>query len=187
MILILKDGKNFIDAFRILKEEGFIKHYGISTDRIDVLKKFYNDSEGECVACECDYSLLNRTAEKEMFSFCEKNNIAVLTRGSLARGLLSGKYDLNTVFSEDSRKGWNVGGRNRTQYEQYMAKLERIKSICRELPLPQQAYRFVFSHPIHPNVVMGCTSIEQIKQNIKIASEYMDETIYSRLWSNVDG
>ena len=111
-----KDAESFIEAFRALRQEGFIHHYGISTDSLDVLKQFYEKSDGECTACECDFSLLHQAAQNGLFQFCNEHNIAIFTRGTLCRGLLSGKYDLNTIFQEPSRAEWNIGGKSRHVY-----------------------------------------------------------------------
>lgn len=170
-----KDPEAFIEGFRQLKQEGYIRHYGISTDSYEVLKRFYELSDGECAACECDYSILNRKAEKNIFKFCNEHNIAILTRGTLCRGLLSGKYNLKTVFSESSRSAWNVGGRNRWEYELLMKRIDELKNGLNADNLTDYAYRFAFSRPEHPTVVIGCTSIEQIKQNIQIASQRISD------------
>lgn len=37
-----KDPEAFIEGFRLLKQEGYIRYYGISTDSYDVLKKITN-------------------------------------------------------------------------------------------------------------------------------------------------
>ena len=170
-----KDPEAFIEGFRQLKSEGFIKHYGISTDSCAVLKKFYELSNGECAACECDYSLLHRNAESDIFKFCREHNIAILTRGTLCRGLLSGKYDLHTIFKESSRQDWNIGGKNRKQYERFISQIERLKKEIPNASLVEVSYRYAFSRPEHPSVVIGCTSMEQIEQNIEIGSAYLSD------------
>lgn len=176
-----RDPMAFIEGFRILKSEGFIKHYGISTDNIDVLCKFFDLSNGECAACECDYSLLNRTAEKKIFKFCKAHNIAILTRGTLSRGLLSGKYDLNTSFKEISRLDWNFGGKNRWQYEYYMQQIDTFKSKIGNESLSSVAYKFAFSRPERPSVVIGCTNMDQIKEDVLIGDAYLSDSIIHTL------
>lgn len=171
----VKDVRPFIDGFRQLKNEGFIRFYGISTDNIDVLKRFYESSDGECAACECDYSILNRRAEDSIFKFCVEHNIAILTRGTLCRGLLSGKYNLDTEFKEQSRIMWNKGGLYRGQYERYMHEIDLLKKEFDKNNLAEIAYKYAFSRPERPTVVMGCTSIEQLNSNIEIASDYLEE------------
>jgi len=178
-----KDAKSFIEAFRTLKQEGFIRHYGISTDSLDVLKRFYELSNGECAACECDFSLLHKTAQDGLFQFCNEHNIAILTRGTLCRGLLSGKYDLNTVFKESSRAEWNIGGKSRHAYEWYIRQIDKIKEVIGDKPLTETSYRYAFTAPEHPSVVIGCTSLDQIKNNLNIGSEYLDNTTFEKLKS----
>ena len=176
-----KDAESFIEAFRTLRQEGFIRHYGISTDSLDVVKQFYEKSDGECAACECDFSLLHRTAQKGLFQFCHEHNIAIFTRGTLCRGLLSGKYDLHTFFQEPSRSEWNLGGKSRHVYEWYIRQIDKIKEIIDGKSLAETAYRFAFSTPEHPTVVIGCTSMEQIANNLKIGDSYLDNETFEKL------
>ena len=185
-LLLCHDGapkkmEPFIDGFRTLKKEGFIKYYGISTDSLSVLKHFYEKSDGECAACECDYSLLNRSAEKGLFQYCQEHNIAVFTRGTLSRGLLSGQYNLKTVFKEQARIQWNENGIARPQYENYIKQIEVIKEMIGNDSLTETAYRFAFSIPYHPVVVFGCTNISQLFENIKIGSSYLSSDIMGKI------
>jgi len=185
-LLLCHDGNTthpevFIEGFRQLKSEGFIRYYGISTDRIDVLKRFYELSDGECSACECDYSLLNRNPENEIFSFCKEHNIAIFTRGTLMRGILSGNYNQTTEFKELSRKQWNVGEKDRWIYELYLSLIDKFKLVIGNEPLARCAYRFAFTRPEHPSVVIGCTSMEQMMENIETASDYLSQDIFDKL------
>ena len=164
-----KDLKDFIESLRQLKAEGYIKHYGISTDTLDVLKRFYELSDGECAACECDYSILNRKAETGIFRYCQENGIAIFTRGTLCRGILSGKYNLETNFKESSRSSWNIGGKNRWEYELFISRIEELNNKISGDSLADIAYKFAFSRPEYPCVLIGCKSLEQIKHNISIA------------------
>lgn len=178
------DIESFITAFNILQKEGFIKHYGISTENIEVLKNFYEVSNGKCEVVECDYSLLNKSIENKFLDFCKQKNITVLTRGTLSRGLLSGKYDLNTHFNESSRLNWNRGGAARKQYEKCIMSIDKIKQeLADKQDIVTAAYQYVFSNPIHPSVIVGVTSMKQIETNIQIASNYMDINLYNKLHS----
>lgn len=176
-----KDADSFIKAFRQLKNEGFIKYYGISTDSLSVLKSFYEMSDGECAACECDYSLINRQAEHGLFEFCKEHDITILTRGTLSRGLLSSKYDEHTVFKEPSRLDWNKGGRNRVHYLSMLNRINRIKQAIGETNLTEVSYQYAFSQKESPSVVMGCTSMEQARHNIAIASKYINSEMLELL------
>jgi len=180
----IKNPQPFIDGFRALKAEGFIKHYGISTNDLNVLKRFYEYSEGECEVCECEYSLLNKSPEKTIFPFCQEHNIAILTRSALSMGLLAGKYNLETHFSEEARKQWNKGGALRDVFEKKISVVEKIKTIVKIENLASVAYRYAFSGQCNTSVVIGATSLGQIEENLNIASEFLDTDIY-KLLSNM--
>ena len=104
----------FVEAFEVLKKQGKIRHYAISTNDIVSLKAL--DSNGECSACQINYSLLNRTAEKDILPFCLEKQIGVLIRGPLAQGMLSDKFSENTHFDDCVRQKWNPGSSHNQEF-----------------------------------------------------------------------
>lgn len=75
-----------IDAFESLKKEGLIRQYGISSIRPTVIKRFLD--KGSAVSVMMQYSLLDRRPE-EWFSLIGELGASVITRGTLAKGLLT--------------------------------------------------------------------------------------------------
>lgn len=75
-----------IDAFEQLKKEGVIRAYGISSIRPNVIDRFIEHSEIDSVMMQ--YSLLDRRAEL-LFPLIGKGGASVITRGSVAKGLLT--------------------------------------------------------------------------------------------------
>lgn len=61
----IEDPSVYLEGFESLKAQGLIRTYGISTDKLKVLKRF--NVNNTCRVVEADYSLLNRKAEPE---FC---------------------------------------------------------------------------------------------------------------------
>ena len=78
-----------IEAFELLKEQGKIRYYGISSIRPNVIREYVKRSNISSVMMQ--YSLLDRRPEEYCFSQLEQHNIGVLARGTLAKGLLAGK------------------------------------------------------------------------------------------------
>ena len=168
----------YIEGFRALKKEGFIREYGISTDDLNVLKNFFELSKGECSVVEIDYSLINQTPEKELLPFCREKNLGILIRGPFAKGILSGRYDYDTVFTDFVRKKWNKDGRQRSEYEEYLHKLEKVKKILpSECDLADTALKYVISHPANPIAIPGATSVDQVIKNAKNGSRILKENI----------
>jgi aryl-alcohol dehydrogenase-like predicted oxidoreductase len=78
-----------IEAFELLKQQGKIRYYGISSIRPNVIREYVKRSS--MVSVMTQYSLLDRRPEEETLGLLHKNNIAVLVRGSVAQGLLINK------------------------------------------------------------------------------------------------
>lgn len=160
----IEDPSIYLEAFEWLKERGRIRAYGISTDDLEVLKRFNVD--GTCSVLEVNYSLLNRDPEEDLLPYCREHGIAVLVRGPLHRGLLAGKYSLDTEFEDSVRDVWNVGGARREEYERAIALVEKLKEVIDPgQEMVQAALRFVISHPTHPVAIPGAKSPEQATMN----------------------
>lgn len=78
-----------IEAFEILKQQGKILHYGISSIRPNVIREYVKRSG--MVSVMTQYSLLDRRPEEEVLDLLQENNIGVMARGGLAQGLLVNK------------------------------------------------------------------------------------------------
>jgi aryl-alcohol dehydrogenase-like predicted oxidoreductase len=78
-----------IEAFEQLKQQGKIRHYGISSIRPNVIREYISRSGIASVMMQ--YSLLDRRPEETVLDLLQQHTIGVLARGSLAQGLLAGK------------------------------------------------------------------------------------------------
>ena len=180
----IEDPSIYIQGFETLKQEGFIREYGISTNELDVLKRFYDMSDGACAVVEVDYSLLNRIPEQEFLPYCQEKQLGVLVRGPLAKGVLSDRYNTDTVFTDSVRKKWNAGEPGRGQYEQLLAQLARVKdTVGDSADLVTTALRYIISHPSAPVVIPGATSISQVEKNAETGAQLLDDALLQRLKS----
>lgn len=173
----IEDPSVYIEGFRDLQAEGFVREYGISTNSVDVLERFYEASEGECAAVEVDYSLLNRKPEKELLPFCMEHDLGVLVRGPLARGVLTGKFDRETEFEDSVRENWNPGGGDREQFLEMLDTVAALKANLEpEESLVELALQYPLSHPAEPVVIPGATSPAQALQNATMATGSLSST-----------
>jgi aryl-alcohol dehydrogenase-like predicted oxidoreductase len=78
-----------IEAFEMLKSAGKIRYYGISSIRPNVIREYIKRSS--IISVMMQYSLLDRRPEEEILSLLKENQIGVLARGSIAKGLLVSK------------------------------------------------------------------------------------------------
>jgi aryl-alcohol dehydrogenase-like predicted oxidoreductase len=160
----IEDPAVYLEAFEALVAEGRLRYYGVSTNDLDVLKNF--NRHGTCAVVQVDYSLLNRQPEEAFLPYCQEQGIAVMVRGPLAKGLLSGGYGLEAVFADEVRGAFNEGGEKRTAYEGQIAQVEKLaRVVAPGAEMVRKALQYAFSHPVQPVVIPGAKSPEQARAN----------------------
>lgn len=158
----------FLEGFQKLQQQGKVRAYGVSTSDFEYLQQF--NADGGCSALQIDYSILNRTPEADIFPYCQEHNIGVIVRGPLAMGILTGKFNAGTQFSEgDFRQRWQDNAEEHETYLQDLAKVEQLKEMFPDRTLAQLALQFVMAHPAVSTVIPGAKNIRQLNENLSAA------------------
>jgi aryl-alcohol dehydrogenase-like predicted oxidoreductase len=135
-----------IEAFELLVQQGKIRYYGISSIRPAVIKEWGNRSK--MVSVMTQYGLADRRAENEILDYLHENNIAVMVRGALAKGMVAGKTP--AAFADNSA-------------ERMAILAERIAhSSGAERNASQTAMRFALIHPAVTSLVVGIRTGKQL-------------------------
>ncbi|MBE7383561.1 MAG: aldo/keto reductase [Leptolyngbya sp. SIO1E4] len=167
-----KMAETYLEGFETLKAQGHIRAYGISTDKLEVLKLF--NANGTCSVVEVDYSLLNRGPDEEFLPYCQEHGIAVLARGPLHKGLLSGKYSSETVFTDTVRSEWYDSDRAKEKLARKLTKVETLKTaLTPGEEMVTAALRFVISHPVQPVAIAGAKSPAQVAMNAQAGNRLL--------------
>ena len=162
----IEDPSVFIEAFELLKARGRIRVHGISTDRLDVLRRYHEMAPDGCAVAEVNYSLLNRAPEAELLPYCHENGIAVLARGPLHRGLLSGKHTAATRFADSVRSRWHATEADQAAFLEKIATVDKLKAVVAPgQEMATAALRYTFSHAASPVAIPGATRPEQVVAN----------------------
>jgi aryl-alcohol dehydrogenase-like predicted oxidoreductase len=158
----------FLAGFQKLRRDGKVRAYGLSTSDLEYLKAF--NADGGCASLQIDYSLLNRTAEAEIFPYCRQHNIGVIVRGPLAMGILTGKLSLESRFGAgDFRQKWLEDRKQRAVFEQDLAKVAALKPLAAGRTLAQFALQFALAHPAVSTVIPGAKTPAQLADNVGAA------------------
>lgn len=96
-----------VETLERMKEKGYIRYYGLSNIHQDDLEelKIYR---GRFVSFQDEYSLACRKNEEDILKAREQLIVTPMTWGSLGQGILSGKYDKDTVFGKDDRRSRDI-------------------------------------------------------------------------------
>ncbi len=80
-----------------LVEEGKVRYAGASNFSVEQLQRVQNIHP--VASLQPEYSMLERTVEKELLAYCAENGIGVIAYSPMASGLLTGKYTRATMQS----------------------------------------------------------------------------------------
>lgn len=152
-----------IDAFEQLKKEGVIRAYGISSIRPNVIDRFIEHSEIDSVMMQ--YSLLDRRAEL-LFPLIGKGGASVITRGSVAKGLL-------TKELEKRRK--EVDGYVGFDDPALQEALDIIEAIHEDTQA--LATRFILEESTVASALIGARTEEQLKEAIRAYEASQSEDV----------
>ncbi|MFP7297761.1 aldo/keto reductase [Neobacillus niacini] len=143
-----------IDAFEELKSEGFIRYYGISSIRPNVIREYVQKSN--LISVMMQYSILDRRPEEESLPFLHEHGISVVTRGPLAKGLLSDK-----MLEKVSEKGYQDYSE-----QELLDVLPPLKDrLASDRSFSEIALQYNLAHPAVASVIAGASSPEQVRIN----------------------
>ena len=125
--------------------------------------------------CEIDYSILEPKHELDLIPYCEKNNIAIIVRGALHKGLLSGKYNKDSVF-EGIRYGWNKGQKWRPTIEEHLDKVDKLKEhFAQGEELISTSLRYLFTNNDNLITLFGAKDSAQVAMNVKAGERLLTD------------
>ncbi len=141
-----------IEAFELLKAQGKIRFYGISSIRPAVIQEYVKRSNISSVMMQ--YSLLDRRPEELCLNLLHQHNIGVLARGSLAKGLLIDKPA--APFLKYSN-------------EEVKTAALSVKSVAvnTKRSSTDVALKFVLHHPAITSAVVGMRTEQQLNDGLE--------------------
>lgn len=150
-----------------LKKDGKIRYAGLSIQSFQEnaqahLLDLHNDTL-DCI--QVRYNLLERQAEEKLFPKAMEYGIGVIVRIPLLFGLLTGKFDRNSVFGEDDHRKMNLSAEKLGQYLKELEKYEPLFDHYKDQSRAQVSLRFAISHPACQTAIPGAKTAEQVREN----------------------
>lgn len=168
-----------VAALQELKEQGKIKAIGVSNFTLDQLKEANKDGYVDVVQLE--YNLLHRENES-VLQYCVDHQITFIPYFPLASGILAGKYDENTKFSDHrtTRRDFIPG-----VFEENVRRVKALESLAaaHQTSIANIVLAFYLTRPAIDVIIPGAKRAEQVIENIKAADivlsddeiQYIDE------------
>jgi len=177
---VLGNLKRFVDA-------GKIREIGLSNETPWGVSKYLELSKEKnfprMMSIQNPYSLVNRTYEIGLAEMSIREEIGLLAYSPLASGYLSGKYR-NEIYPKGSRmeRDWNFW-----KYRYNTPNLKNaVEEYCKisekfNLNMSQMSLKFCEIQPFMTSVIIGATTMEQLKTNIESVNVKLNDDVIKEI------
>ena len=180
-----EDWNKFEDILYSLDQiikSGKVRYVGLSNETAWGLSKFLEISKikslPRMLSVQNPYSLLNRTYEVGLAEISIREKSGLLAYSPLAFGYLTGKYR-NKKLPENSRM--KLFGEKFVRYktENGQLAIEKYYEIAKKyrLDFAQMSLKFCEAQPFVTSVIIGATTMDQLKINIESVNVNLEESV----------
>ena len=176
---VLKNLKKFID-------QGKVRHVGLSNETAWGAQKYLEISKDHnlprMMSIQNPYNLLNRTYEVGLAEVSIREQIGLLAYSPLASGYLSGKYRNNQI-PKNSRVSLDPDFWSRYNKPNTDVAVDAYFKIAKKynLDLAQMSLKFCEIQPFMTSVIIGATSMEQLKTDVESVNVNLSEEIIKEI------
>lgn len=168
------------EALENLRGQGIIRHYGVSVETVDeaIAALDYDIS-----AIEIIFNMFRLKPAIKLFQKAAEKNVGIIARVPLASGLLTGKFDENSIFGKNDHRNYNKNGDFFDKGEtfsgiDYLVGVKAARELKKALNtenLAAMALRYILMYPEISTVIPGASSPKQIVNNT-LAAQLPDFT-----------
>lgn len=157
------DQGDAITALMQLKKEGKIRLVGVSAINADGGAAALRNPAVESLQVE--FNLLDQRVAESVLPEAQEKGVGIIAREPLACGLLTGKYNADSVFAKtDHRRGWSKE-MIQTQVDK-MTRIQETLSLQTSL-LKQVSLEYLLKYEAVSTVIPGMKTIDQVQDNLK--------------------
>lgn len=153
------------EAMVRLRDEGKVRYAGVCNFDVPVLKRCMSIAPVQSL--QPPYNLLKRKVEPTILPYCLENEIGVVAYSPMMSGLLSGRFDIARIASDDWRR------KDRTFQEPLLSGelsfVEKLRPIASKYgkTVGQLAIAWVNGNPAVTSSIVGARTISQVEDNVK--------------------
>ncbi len=163
------------ELFDRLKEQGKIQHLGVSVEKIDEAIQAINYDNVSSV--QIIFNLFRQRPATSFFEIATEKNIGIIARVPLASGLLTGKFDSQTLFKAEDHRNFNRNGdffdKGETfsgiDYELGLQAVDELKKLFPNYTnLAPIALQWILSFKAISCVIPGASKASQLESNLSV-------------------
>lgn len=161
-----------IDALRELRDEGVVGAIGVGMNQAEMPSAFIRECDIDVVMIAGRYTLLDRSAERELLPLAIEHDVAIVAAGVYNSGLLS-----SPEVPTDARFNYSQAP------EALIDGARDMAAMCREygVTLPDAAVQFALRHPAVRSVVLGARTVEHVTSGVERSEAQIPDELWERL------
>jgi D-threo-aldose 1-dehydrogenase len=177
-IVLVHDPDDHLDqaiaeAFPMLqqwRDEGVVGAIGAGMNFSAPLTRIVRETDVDCVLLAGEYTLLDRTGEKELFPVCAETNTRVIAAAVFNSGVLADPSDDATFFYSPASP-------------EIIERARQMQATCAryDVPLAAAAMQFPARHPVVDTVLVGMRSPEEVAANVANFNLPIPEELWDEL------
>lgn len=151
-----------------LQEQGKTRFIGVSNFNAAQMQQAYDIAPFH--SNQPRYNMFDRNIEAEDLDFCRQTGIGILAHSPLGKGLLTGKYAPDHVFSEDDERA-NSPRFQGDLFARYLAVADQLKSVAadKNITMVQLAIAWLLRREEVTCVLVGAKNSDQVKEHVDAA------------------
>jgi len=162
------DQAEWSDAISKLKDEGKIRHFGVSINDHQPENALGLAATGKVDTFQVIYNIFDQSPEDKLFPFCQEKNIGIIVRVPLDEGGLTGSIRPDTVFpAGDFRNNYFRGDRKQQIVDRVAKLMQASGSEARSIA--ELALRYTLSHPAVSTVIPGMRMTKNVEANCNLS------------------
>jgi len=163
-----------------LIKEGKIRHLGVSNETawgiMQYLKLAETHDLPRLVSTQNEYNLLRRLFDHDLAEVAHHEGVGLLAYSPLGAGVISGKY-LDGALPAGTRGAITNGIYRHNEYSEPAIRCYVNLARDHGLDVNQMAISFCLSRKFMTSVIIGATSLEQLKTDIAAADVKLDDEV----------
>jgi D-threo-aldose 1-dehydrogenase len=157
-------------ALERLRAEGTVRAIGVGMNQAAMLTRFVTDTDVDVVLVAGRYTLLDKSAGRELLPAARRRGVSVIAGGVFNSGVLAvpaagATYDYHAAPDE------------------LIARARRLAEVCAEfgVPLRAAAARFPLTHPAVASVLIGVRSAAEADDALRLRAVDIPGTLWDAL------
>ena len=175
-IEICKKEETFEKMDQIVKK-GKIANYGVSVYNLSEAFEAMKFSGVKSI--QLVFNIFRQKPLEKFLKEAKKKNIAVIARGPLASGLLTGEINEKTIFAENDHRNYNRNGEafdigdtfSGVDFDQGLLAVRELKKILpKQFTLSQLAIKWILSQDGVTVTIPGAINSKQVEHNSQVSN-----------------